>query len=308
VATLRGIRRRIRSVKNISQVTRAMQMVAASKMRRAQEQVLATRDYAEKAWELLVNLASQPVEDEPYPLITARPVHAIGLILITGDKGLSGGYNHNVIRQALSFIAETGHEMPVRLITVGRKGRDVMARLGMNIVADFSERLPSQPRVIDVSPIARVAMEDFQSGVFDEVYMAYTLFHNTMSYQPVVVRLLPVYTADEFQAVLRSGILPSDFRKIKLIEGEEYIYEPNANMLLDTVVPRFVELLIYQAVLESFASEHSARMVAMRNATDNAREMIGDLTVAYNRLRQEAITKEILDIVGGAEALAQLTG
>ena len=285
-----------------------MQMVAASKMRRAQEQVQATRDYAEKAWELLVHLASQPVEDEPYPLITPRPVHAVGLILISGDKGLSGGYNHNVVRQAVDFIVETEREVPVRLITVGRKGRDIMGRLGKNIVADFSERLPSQPRVIDVSPIARVAIEDFENGVFDEVYMAYTLFHNTVSYQPVVIRLLPVYTADEFQAVLRSGILPPDLRdKMKLTESGEYIYEPSANMLLDTVVPRFVELLIYQAVLESLASEHSARMVAMRNATDNAREMIADLTVTYNRLRQEAITKEILDIVGGADALAKST-
>jgi F-type H+-transporting ATPase subunit gamma len=218
---------------------------------------------------------------------------------------LAGGYNHNIIRQAVQFIR--GNEAPVKVITVGRKGRDFMLRLGVEIVAEFSD-LPSQPRLLDILPIARVAMEDFEKGIFDEVYMAYTLFHNTVSYEPVILRLLPIYTVVELQAEVRSGILPSNFRQIRPAGEGEYIYEPDARTLLDTILPRFTELQIYQAVLESLASEHSARMVAMRNATDNAQEMIEDLTITYNRLRQEAITTEILDIAGGAEALTQLAG
>lgn len=283
-----------------------MQMVAASKMRRAQQQVLATREYAEEAWELLVHLASQPMEDgEPHPLITPRPVQNVGVVLITGDKGLSGGYNHNIIRRTIQFIRE--NQSPVKLITVGRKGRDFMLRLGVNIVAEFTD-VPSQPRLLDVLPIARVVIEDFEKGLFDEVYLAYTIFHTTMSYEPVIVRLLPIYRSAEFEAESRSGILPSVFKDIQPVEVVQYIYEPSARVLLDTVVPRFTELQVYQAILESFASEQSARMVAMRSATDNALEMIGDLTVTYNRLRQEAITKEILDIASGAEALSKMVG
>ena len=303
MATLREIRRRIRSVQNISQVTRAMQMVAASKMRRAQEQVLATREYADKAWELLVHLASHPAEDSQHPLITPRPVQTTGLVLITADRGLAGGYNHNIIRLALQFIRE--NQTPVKVIAVGRKGRDFMLRLGVEVVAEFSN-LPSRPKLLDVLPVARVAIEDFEKGLFDEVYVAYTIFHGIMEYEPVVLRLLPIYSSAEVQAGLRSGILPSDFSRIQLVGEEYYIYEPDVETLLNTVIPRFTELQIYQAILESLASEYSARMIAMRNATENAQEMIGDLTGAYNRLRQEAITTEILDIAGGAEALAQL--
>ena len=304
MATLRSIKRRIRSVKNISQVTRAMQMVAASKMRRAQEQVLATREYAEKAWELLVHLASQPLDEgEPHPLLTPRPVQRTGLVLITSDKGLAGGYNHNIIRRAVQFMQSCS--TPVRLITIGRKGRDFMLRIGADIAAEFMD-LPSQPRILDILPITRVIIEDFERGLFDEVYLAYTIFHTTMSYEPAVLRLLPIYRSAEFAAEVRSGILPSVFRHIEPVEGVQYVYEPSARLLLNTVVPRFTELQVYQAILESFASEHSARMVAMRSATDNALEMIDSLTVTYNRARQEAITKEILDIAGGAEALSKM--
>lgn len=305
MATLREIRRRIRSVQNISQVTRAMQMVSASKMRRAQEQALATREYSEKAWELLVHLASRPTEEGQHPLLEKRPVACTGLVLITADKGLAGGYNHNIIRRAVQFIRES--QTPVKVMTIGRRGRDFLLRLGVEIIAEQSD-LPSQPRLLDVLPTAHVAIDDFEKGVFDEVYLAYTLFHNTMNYEPVILRLLPIYTSEELQADVRSGKLLPDFSRIEPAGTGEYIYEPDVRALLDTIVPRFTELQIYQAVLESLASEHSARMVAMRNATDNAQEMIEDLTGLYNRLRQEAITNEILDIAGGAEALAQLAG
>ncbi len=279
-----------------------MQMVAASKMRRAQEQVLATREYSQKAWELLVHLAGQPTDDvRAQPLCGGRPVQSTCLVLITGDRGLSGGYNHNIIRLAIRFIQQ--QKRPVKVITVGRKGREYMLRLGVDLVAEFAD-LPARPSLLNVLPIAQVAVEDLQRGVFDEVYLAYTLFHNTMSHDPVVRKLLPICEAAESTTGVTSGILPVLEHPQPV--AVEYIYEPDAQTLLSTIIPRFTELQIYQAVLESLASEHSARMVAMRSATDNALEMIDDLTLTYNRARQEAITEEIIDITGGAEALAQL--
>jgi F-type H+-transporting ATPase subunit gamma len=294
----REIRRRIRSVKNISQVTRAMQMVAASKMRRAQEQVLATRPYTEKAWEILSNLAAQRGVDETiHPLLEVREeIRTVGMVLITADKGLCGSYNHNMIQAALRFIAEM--PCPVELVTVGKRGRDAMWRMRQTIVAEFSE-LPPQPRLLDVTAIAHTVMDGFVTGRYDAVYLAHTDFINTLTQRPAIWQLLPIRP------------LHLDVSPISEHRGEgsapapvEYIYEPDPRTILDTVLPRFTELQVYQAVLESIASEHSARMVAMRNATENAEELLDDLTLTYNRARQEAITTEMLDIVGGAEALA----
>ncbi|MGC9334025.1 MAG: ATP synthase F1 subunit gamma [Anaerolineae bacterium] len=294
----REIRRRIRSVKNISQVTRAMQMVAASKMRRAQEQVLATRPYTEKAWEVLSNLAAQRGADEDaHPLLQVRDVELIGIVLITADKGLCGSYNHNMIQAAWRYIRELPY--PVELITVGKRGRDAMWRLRQNIVAEFSD-LPAQPRLLDITPIAHTVMEGFVSGRYDIVYLAHTDFINTLVQRPAIWQLLPIRP-------LHVGVTPvSQYRsQAPPAPTVEYIYEPDPRTILDSVLPRFTELQVYQAILEALASEHSARMVAMRNATENANELLADLTLTYNRARQEAITKEMLDIAGGAEALSQ---
>jgi F-type H+-transporting ATPase subunit gamma len=295
----REIRRRIKSVKNISQVTRAMQMVAASKMRRAQEQVLATRPYTEKAWHVLSNLASQRgVDESVHPLFQAREeIHTIGVLLVTADKGLCGSYNHNMVQQAWRFIGELPY--PFELVTVGRRGRDAMWRLGQHIVAEFSD-LPAQPRLMDITPIARTVIDRFVSGQFDVVYLAHTDFVNTLIQRPAIWQLLPIRP-------LSLGVTPvSEHRGDRPPSATvEYIYEPDPHTILNTVLPRFTELQIYQAILEALASEHSARMVAMRNATENANELVADLTLTYNRARQEAITKEMLDIAGGAEALAQ---
>jgi F-type H+-transporting ATPase subunit gamma len=294
----REIRRRIRSVKNISQVTRAMQMVAASKMRRAQEQVLATRPYTEKAWEVLSNLAAQRgAGEEAHPLLQIREVQRIGIVLITADKGLCGSYNHNMIQTAWRYVRELPY--PVELITVGKRGRDAMWRLKQNIVAEFSD-LPPQPRLLDITPIARTVIEGFTSGHYDVVYLAHTDFVNTLVQQPAIWQLLPIRT-------LQLGVTPvSQYRgQTPPKPTVEYIYEPDPRTILDSVLPRFTELQVYQALLEALASEHSARMVAMRNATENANELLADLTLTYNRARQEAITKEMLDIAGGAEALSQ---
>jgi len=301
MTTTRELRRRIRSVKNISQVTRAMQMVAASKMRRAQERALATRPYSEKAWEVLVHLASQrEAREELHPLLRSpEEIHTIGMILITADRGLCGGYNHNIIRAAADVMLEA--KVPVRLIAVGRKGREYMGRYGRDIVAAFSG-LPDRLSLTDITPIARLIMDGFLAGEFDLVLLAYTDFVSTLVQRPVVKRLLPVLVGEAGDEAVSEYISIAEPRPEMV---PQYIYEPDPRTILDTVVPRFIELRLYQALLESKASEHSARMVAMRNATDNALDLIDELTLTYNRVRQQDITREMLDIASGAEALRQ---
>ncbi len=299
MATAREIKRRIRSVQNIGQITRAMEAVAASKMKRAQDQVLSTRAYAQKAWEVLTHLASQQAADEAmHPLLQVRPVSNIGLVFMTSDRGLCGAFNHNMIRRALEFIEASG-ETTVQLITVGRTGRNFMLRLGQPIVAEFSD-LPDSPRLIDITPIARVAVDSFLDGQFDLVYMAYTDFITTLTQRPTIKRLLPIQPTE-----LETQAMAEYVEDVRPTMVSEYIYEPDPRTILDGVLPRFTELQIYQAVLESIASEHSARMVAMRNATESAEELVGGLTLSFNKARQQAITLEIMDIAGGAEALAQ---
>ena len=299
MATAREIKRRIRSIQNIGQITRAMEAVAASKMKRAQDQVLSTRAYAQKAWEVLTHLASQQAADEAmHPLLQVRPVSNIGLVFMTSDRGLCGAFNHNMIRRALEFIEASG-ETTVQLITVGRTGRNFMLRLGQPIVAEFSD-LPDSPRLIDITPIARVAVDSFLDGQFDLVYMAYTDFITTLTQRPTIKRLLPIQPTE-----LETQAMAEYVEDVRPTMVSEYIYEPDPRTILDGVLPRFTELQIYQAVLESIASEHSARMVAMRNATESAEELVGGLTLSFNKARQQAITLEIMDIAGGAEALAQ---
>lgn len=273
-----------------------MQMIAAAKMRRAQEQVRASRPYAEKAWEVLVHLSQQPgAKDQLHPLLTQRPINKACIILITADRGLAGGYNSNIIRATAKFINNYGK--PVSLITVGRKGRMFFSRSSSHIVAEFTG-IPDRPSVLDILPIARIAIDDFLSQEFDEVFLAYTDFVNTMVQNPVIKRLLPLVPDKMDEQAVAEHVSHA-----KSTISKTYIYEPNPLELLDTILPRFTELQVYQAILEALASEHSARMVAMRSATDNANELVANLTLTYNRVRQEAITKEMLDIVGGVEAL-----
>ncbi len=286
--TPRAISRRIRSVRNISQVTRAMEMVAASKMRRAQSATLASRAYAEKSWQVLTFLAAQPGATKIlHPLLEERAqIKSLALVLITSDRGLCGAYNVNVIRKALAFMEE--QNKPVKVITVGRRGRDIMARLGKNVIAEFAG-MSERPTIRDIGPISKVAIDEFTKGDVDQVYVAYTQFKNVLVQIPTVRQLLPLRPSSERTAGADAV----------------YLYEPSPEIILASVLPRFTEVQIYQDVLESAASEHSARMVAMRNATDNARDLIQDLTLAMNKARQAAITKEMLDIAGGAEAQRQ---
>ena len=290
MASLREMRLRIRSVKNIAQVTRALEAVSASKVRKAQQAVLATRAYSSKAREILANLSNQPGGPALlHPLLNARPaVKAMDVILITGDRGLCGAFNSNIVREAFYFSRQ--QTVPVRWVTVGRKGRDLMFRRRGNIVAEFTG-LPATPGTKEIAPIARTVIDDFLNGAADEVYVAYTNFVNTLKLVPTVRRLLPfsAESVGEAEAHTESKL--------------PYLYEPSAGELLNVIVPRFAQLQILQAVLESLASEHSARMVAMRNATDNAGELVDNLTLDYNKARQLSITSDLLDIVGGAEAL-----
>jgi F-type H+-transporting ATPase subunit gamma len=298
VATAREILRRIQSIRNMAQVTRALQAVAASKVRKAQASVLATRDYSQSAWQVIVHLAAAS-DEALHPLLTRRtPVESMLVVLIAGDRGLCGAYNQNIVRTALDFVEKRG--VPVQYITVGQRARDIMWRMGAEVVAEFHD-IPVVASLTDVSAIARTAIDEFLEGRADEVFLARTDFVNLLIQRPVIQQLLPLSPAElgEMQAMMEYIV------DVQPAPVAEYIYEPDAAAILDAVLPRFTELQVYQAVLEAQASEHAARMVAMRNATDNAAALVDDLTLDYNKARQRAITREILDIAGGAEAQAQ---
>jgi F-type H+-transporting ATPase subunit gamma len=297
MSTAREIKRRIRSVKNISQVTGALEAVSASKVRKVQERTLATRAYAGAAFEIMASLGAQSANSMQHPLLQPREeVKEVAVVLITSDRGLAGPYNTNIVRQAIDFENERG--LPVRYVTVGRKGRDLMLRRGAQIVADFTD-VPDTPNILEITPIARVFMDDFLSGIVDEIHLAYTDFVNTLTQVPVIRRVLPLHATE------------TGLEQVEHTYQEQsgptavYSFEPGPEAILDEILPRFTELQLYQAILEAQASEHSARMVAMRNATENALALVDDLTLSYNKARQLAITSEMLDIVGGAEALAQ---
>ena len=297
MASAREMRLRIRSVKNIAQVTRALETVSAAKVRKAVQALAATRSYATKAWQVLTHVAAQPGRHSLHPLLTDRPNPKTALVIvITGDRGLAGAYNTNVIR----FLSDRFDRFPldVKYVTVGRKGRDILVRRRKPVIADFSGlTLPTKfARFAETSSVGRLAVEEFMKGDADEVYLVYTDFINMGRQVATMKKLLPLQLSDAHHVM----------EELEQSSGPAaaYEYEPDQRELLDQIIPRFTALQVYQAILESQASEHAARMVAMRNATDNAKELVGSLQLAYNKVRQQAITNDILDIVGGAEALA----
>ena len=297
MATAREVKKRIRSVKNIGQITRALEAVSASRVRKAQARVLASRAFAEKAWEILLNVQNSMTGTSLHPLLTARSeVKNTMVILITSDRGLAGAFNTNILRVARRFQDRLGS--PARFVTIGRKGRDSLIRVQENVVAEFSN--PAETTLQQISQIVRLATEEFLNGTVDEVFIAYTDFVNLLTQRPRVTRLLPLSPYETEDQVVAELIKNAPH----VSSGSaDYEYEPSATAILDEIVPRFTLLQMYQAILESQASEHSARMVAMRNASDNASTLVEDLTLVYNKARQAGITSEILDIVGGAEAL-----
>ncbi len=297
MASAREMRLRIKSVKNISQVTRALQAVSASKVRKAIAALMGTRPYATKAWQVLSHISAQPGRDSLHPLLTAREkIKNTLVVVVSGDRGLAGAYNTNLIRY--TFRQFSNWPNPLRFIAVGRKGRDLLVRRKQPVIADFSN-LPPAPSFADVSAIGRLAVSEFLEGRADEVFLVYTDFINMVKQDPVIKKLLPLEVDGGEGRVV-------DFEHKNHVSAA-YIYEPDQNEILDQIIPRFTALQVYQAILESLASEHAARMVAMRNATDNANELVGELQLQYNKVRQQSITNDILDIAGGAEALAQGT-
>jgi F-type H+-transporting ATPase subunit gamma len=273
----------------MTQITRAMEMVSASKMRRAQRNVLATRPYADRLFDVMGELTARAVGARRGTLLEVRPnVTKIGLIVVTPDKGLTGAMITNVVRRAGRFLLderERGRQAEV--LAVGKKGRDFLVRTGQNLVAEVT-KLGDYPRLVDTLGIATSVISGFRERRYDEVYVIYSEFVNTLVQRPAVKRLLPVEPPNE------------------AIEKQvDYTYEPSQEEVLRDLLPRFVEVQLYQAILESIASEHSARMVAMRNATDNAKDLTRDLTLSYNKTRQANITKEVSEIASGAAALAE---
>jgi len=293
MATLRDIRRRIRSVESTQKITRAMKLVAAAKLRRAQERVLAARPYAGKMAELLGNLVSgdDAGDEAPHPLLARREGPRRQIVIITADRGLAGAFNSNIIRRSVEFIRQSSAP-DVTLVVVGRKGRDFFRRRGHAITHEmvgFWDRLAYS----HASELADRFMTQYLEGEVDEVQLIYNEFRSVAVQRPVRERLLPIPRA---AAGGGAG---------EATAAADYIYEPGPDAILGDLLPRHVRTQVFRALMESLAGEYGARMTAMEAATKNAKEMIEVLTIQYNKARQEKITKELLDIVGGAEALTQ---
>jgi F-type H+-transporting ATPase subunit gamma len=288
MATLRDIQRRIRSVQSTQKITRAMKLVAAAKLRRAQERILSARPYANKMAELLGNLVSG-ADGATHPLLEQREGPRRQIVIITADRGLAGAFNANILRRAVELIRESS-AADVTLVVVGRKARDFFRRRPHTVKRDmigFWDRLAYSHAV----ELADAFMQSYLDNEVDEVFLLYNEFRSVALQRPVRQQLLPI---PRTEAADGESMAPVD-----------YIYEPGPAEILSDLLPRHVRMQVYRALMESLAGEYGARMTAMEAATKNAKEMIDVLTIQYNKARQEKITKELLDIVGGAEALKQ---
>jgi len=283
----REIKRRIRSVQNTKQITKAMKMVAAAKLRRAQERAEASRPYADKMREVIASIANR-VDDVEHPLLEVREVKKTGYLVITSDRGLAGGYNANLLRTTIQTIKQRHQSQDEYVIfVIGRKGRDFFKKRDYPLIGEITG-LSDSPTFADIKQIANQAVKLYAEGTYDELYLVYNEFISAISQQPVEKKLLPLTEL--------GGEDSGTFTQID--------FEPSAEEVLNVLLPRYAETLIYSALLNAKASEHGARMTAMGNATDNAEEMIASLTLTYNRARQASITQEISEIVGGANALS----
>jgi len=294
------IRRRIKSITNTRKITKAMELVAASKMRKAQLATLATRSYADRAWAFIADLASK-TDPSLHPLLAQKSeIKKVCLVLITSDRGLCGGFNAQMIKKTAEFIKkQVGEGKETEIITVGKKGRDFSTRHKFKIAADFVN-LSSVTKLVEIRAVSKIILDDFRGGKYDEIHLAYTDFISTISQKPKLIKLLP-FSRERDVELGRAG---KEKEAASAPEFDyEFLFEPSPNQVLDHLLPRMLETQIYQAILESNASEHSARMVAMKNASDAASDMIFDLTLSYNQVRQAAITREIAEISGGKAAL-----
>ncbi len=278
----RDIRRRIGAVRNIKQITRAMQFVAASKLKRAQDATLSSRPYREKIDEVISDLAAV-LDAETHPLLARRTAGKRLFVVVTTDRGLAGPLNTNTIRFALREILE--HPGDLSVVTVGRKGRDALRRARVPLEAHFAG-FGDRPGFADVTPLTRLITDDFLAGTYARIDLVYPKFVSTLVQRPVAEQVLPI------QPALDTDGIP----------GNQFIFEPNPATVLRQLLPRYVATRVYQAILETTASEMSSKMVAMKNATENAEELIEDLTLSYNKVRQANITREMIEIASGARA------
>lgn len=320
MAKTREIKRRIKAVSNTKKITRTMELVAASKMRKAIANALMGRSYAEYAWRLLIKLSQKYVDF--HPLLTIRPVRKMCLILITSDKGLCGAYNSQLIRKVvkqlkdprLIMVNRVGdlkispeidpNEVTVDIITVGKKGEEAMKRFGYNVVASFIN-LGDRPSIADIRPIVKISIEDYKKQRYDKIVVVYTDFVSTIKQIPKFRQLLPISKYDLEKVITEIGDIEEMEKRTVETEAKapDYIFEPSPDIVLEYMLNRLVEVQLYQMILESNASEHSARMVAMRNANNAANDMLFELTLQFNQARQAAITQEITEISSGKAVL-----
>ena len=292
MASNRELRQRIKSIQNISQVTKALETVSASKVKSATKAALNSRPYSEKAWKVLKHLAQQPGHESVHPLLTDREsINNILIILITSDRGLNGAYNTNITKYTFDYFSND--KSSYSFVTVGKKGRDLLRRREMKIIADFSD-LPDHLQYSDLSLLGSKVIDEFMNKNNDEVYIAYTDFVSMAVQKPTITRLLPI-TIDMSNS--------DETKQHEVNSNASYIYEPEQTELLNQIIPRFTSVQIYQSILSAQASDHAARMIAMRNATENAVELSSKLQLVYNKARQQTITNDILDIVGGSSAI-----
>jgi F-type H+-transporting ATPase subunit gamma len=290
--SLRDIRRRIRGIRNTAKITKAMELVAASRLRRAQMRVTAARPYAEAMRALVAELADlAPGGESLHPLLIQREVRSVGVLLVTPDRGLAGALNTNITRRGTEVILEQERTdgRSVQVVTVGRRGQDFLVRRGRNLMATFTG-IVDRVSYDDVIPIARVITDRYIEGAIDQAVLVYPRFISTLSQRPEVVQLLPIQPPE-----------PTNNERARKLD---YIFEPDPQAILEQLLPRYVEVQIYQAVLETAASFFSAQMVAMRNATDNANDLVESLSLTYNKVRQANITREVTEIASAAEAMA----
>lgn len=296
----RAIKRRIKSVTNTRKITKAMELVSASKMRKAVNAVLMSKPYSKLAWEAIRSIGKK-VDTSMHPLLRdTQKTERVLMLLLSSDRGLAGGYNTNIIKTAMQEIRQLGEGVEIDTICIGKRGADAMKRAGRPILASFTE-ITNNTKFEEILPIGRMVIHEFSKGTYDRVVLVYTDFISAIAQKPVILELLPLGGED---AVKGLGEVGGEEAKGKRQEVRvDYKFEPSPQAVLDRVLPRLIETMVYQAVLEAAASEHSSRMLAMRNASDSAEEMIDDLTFTFNQARQAGITQEIAEISSGKAAL-----
>jgi F-type H+-transporting ATPase subunit gamma len=302
-ASLRDLRRKIKSIQSTKKLTQAMQMVAASKMQKSIRFAESGREYSRLSWEIIKNI-KQKTDISGHPFLNSRPVKKTALILVTSNRGLCGGLNSQVIRKATDYISSSNNKTEIDIITIGNKGKIFAAKSPNKLVADF----PAPDKIVefsDVLPLSNLIFNDFNKGTYDKVVIFFNQFISTLTQVPVSRQILPIPDLGEIEEYeLKFENKNNVSKKQENIKNKiEYLFEPDTKTILDTILPTIVKIQLHQILLESSASEHAARMIAMKNATDNASDLIDDLVLTYNGLRQDAITKEITEISAGAEAL-----